>query len=141
MSLERPRLVVDTSVVVSAILKSDSVPAEALRLAYKVGTVLVSDATIEELQSVITRPSLARYVDAVAATNVIRAYCATADWVAVVSSIHACRDPNDDKFLALALSGQANAIITGDDDLLVLHPFEGIDIVSPRDFLNAWATR
>ena len=50
----------------------------------------------------------------------------------------ACHDPKDDKFLALALAIQADCIITGDEDLLVLHPFREIPILSPSNFLNAF---
>ena len=50
--------------------------------------------------------------------------------------IVACRDPKDDKFLDLAVSGQATHLVTGDPDLLALHPFRGIDIVTARAFLT-----
>jgi uncharacterized protein len=46
-----------------------------------------------------------------------------------------CRDPKDDKFLELAIDGNADYIVTGDADLLVLHPFRGIQILKPKDFL------
>ena len=46
------------------------------------------------------------------------------------------RDPKDDKFLELAKSAYADCIITKDDDLLVLHPFEDIPILNVTDFLN-----
>ncbi len=48
-----------------------------------------------------------------------------------------CRDPDDDKFLELALSGDADVIVSGDDDLLVLHPFRGIPILSCDAFLES----
>jgi putative PIN family toxin of toxin-antitoxin system len=50
-------------------------------------------------------------------------------------TINACRDPKDDKFLELAVTAEASCIITGDQDLLVLHPFDGISILSAMDFL------
>ena len=43
-----------------------------------------------------------------------------------------CRDPKDDKFLELALNGKATHIVSGDEDLLVLHPFRGIPILTPH---------
>jgi predicted nucleic acid-binding protein len=50
--------------------------------------------------------------------------------------ITVCRDSNDDRFLDLAVAGRADALVTGDEDLLVLHPFEGIPIVRPVEFLR-----
>jgi len=51
-------------------------------------------------------------------------------------SITTCRDPKDNKFLELAVSSNAQMIISGDEDLLVLHPFQDIRILSPRQFLD-----
>lgn len=45
------------------------------------------------------------------------------------------RDPTDDKFLELAISGKAEFLVTGDEDLLVLHPFQDTAILTPSDFL------
>ena len=50
-------------------------------------------------------------------------------------AIAECRDPKDNKYLELAVAGQAECIITGDQDLLVLHPFKGIDILTVQEFL------
>ncbi len=47
-----------------------------------------------------------------------------------------CRNPDDDQILATAVAGQADCIVTGDKDLLVLQKYEGIEIVSPRDFAD-----
>jgi uncharacterized protein len=51
-------------------------------------------------------------------------------------SVTVCRDPKDNKFLEVAATGRADVIVTGDDDLLVLHPFRGIPILGPREFLT-----
>jgi len=56
--------------------------------------------------------------------------------VEIQAPIRACRDPKDDKFLELAVDGRADAIVTGDGDLLDLHPFRGIAILMPADYLN-----
>ena len=49
--------------------------------------------------------------------------------------IRACRDPNDDKFLEVAVSGKAHYLIMCDQDLLVLHPFRGTPILKPAAFM------
>ena len=45
-----------------------------------------------------------------------------------------CRDPLDNKFLALALASEADTLISSDEDLLVLHPWRGIPILTPAQF-------
>jgi uncharacterized protein len=50
--------------------------------------------------------------------------------------VTACRDPKDNKFLSLAISGGATHIVTGDSDLLALDLFQGIRVTSPRTFLE-----
>jgi putative PIN family toxin of toxin-antitoxin system len=47
-----------------------------------------------------------------------------------------CRDPDDDVVLATALAGKVSYLVTGDQDLLVLHPYAGISIIAPRSFLD-----
>jgi uncharacterized protein len=56
--------------------------------------------------------------------------------VIIHETVTACRDPKDDKFLELAVNASADIIVTGDEDLLVLHPFRGISILRPADFLH-----
>jgi putative PIN family toxin of toxin-antitoxin system len=55
--------------------------------------------------------------------------------IEITENINLCRDPKDDMILELAVSGQADVIVSGDDDLLVLHPFRGISILAPEDAL------
>ena len=55
-------------------------------------------------------------------------------WIDIRYSITACRDAKDNKFLEAAASANATYLISGDEDLLVLHPYEGIQILSPADF-------
>jgi len=50
--------------------------------------------------------------------------------------INACRDPKDNKFLELAVAAGASCIVSGDQDLLTLHLFDNIPILSPADFLK-----
>jgi uncharacterized protein len=56
--------------------------------------------------------------------------------VDTVRVVRVCRDPNDDKFLEVAVNGRADTLITGDTDLLVLDPFERIPIITPADYLS-----
>ncbi len=56
--------------------------------------------------------------------------------VEIIRKIKACRDPKDNKFLDAAINGQAEVIITGDKDLLILHPYQSIQIITPAQYLN-----
>jgi predicted nucleic acid-binding protein len=51
--------------------------------------------------------------------------------------LKARRDPDDDKFLETAIAGEADCLVTGDGDLLVLDPFRGVRILTARAFLEA----
>jgi len=67
----------------------------------------------------------------------VRRIFSTAELVAIVERVTACRDPTDDKFLELAVNGRAEMIVTGDLDLLALNPFRGIPIITPMAFSHA----
>ncbi len=53
----------------------------------------------------------------------------------MTEEINECRDPKDNKYLELVVSGKAECIVTGDEDLLVLNPFRGIEILTVQKFL------
>ena len=59
-----------------------------------------------------------------------------AEMVPIIHTIRACRDARDDKFLELAVNGEASHIVTGDADLLELNPFQGIPIITPASYLG-----
>jgi len=130
------RCVFDTNVLVSALLLPDSKPRHALDGALQEGKVLVSFAALGELQEVLSRKRFRRYVDEEDVRFFLAALVREAQWVEVDVQIQACRDPKDDKFLELAVSGQGTHIVTGDADLLALNPFRGIKILPPHRFLE-----
>ena len=129
------RIVIDTGVFISAAIKAQSVPATAVYQATQVGVLLKSEETEAELLNVIDRPYLARLIAPVARARMVR-MMEEAGFVNVGERFAACRDPKDDKFLELAVNGRADVILTGDNDLLVLHPFRGISIIAPAAFVR-----
>lgn len=136
---ESVRCVFDTNTLVSALLFARSTPGLAFRHALKHGRVLLSSSTIEELAEVLQRPKFERYVTAAEREEFLAAFIERATFVESTEVVHACRDAKDDKFLELAVSGKASYIITGDSDLLVLHPFRNMTIITPAEFLQAVA--
>jgi uncharacterized protein len=132
----KPRYVFDTSAIISALLFEQSVPARALSNALDFADVLVSPATAEELREVLARKKFDRYLTGEEREQFLVLFLAKAVVVEIVEVVHVCRDPKDDKFLELAIDGQASCLITGDEDLLALHPFRHIPILTPASFLE-----
>ena len=97
--------------------------------------MLVSLATLGELNEVLRRPRFDRYLREEERLEFLATVARDSELVEVTAAVSVCRDPRDDKFLELALSGAATHVISGDDDLLSLHPFRGVAILSPHDFV------
>jgi putative PIN family toxin of toxin-antitoxin system len=129
------RVVFDTSTLVSAALRVHSIPARALAKALEEYQLCSSKATLQELQTVLLRPKFDRYL----ARPEREAFVALMNRVTVLWTVQEqvsdCRDPHDNKFLALAIACQAERLISSDEDLLILNPYRGIPIVRPQDFL------
>lgn len=134
-----PRYVFDTNTIVSAILFEQSKPGQAFFAALRRGEVLISLALLAEIQDVLSRKKFDRYVMPQEREQFLARLVLEAALVDVTTHIVACRDPKDDKVLALAVDGAATCIISGDQDLLELNPFHDIPILTSADFLAAQA--
>jgi putative PIN family toxin of toxin-antitoxin system len=130
------RLVVDTNVLVSAIILPLSVPRRAVDQALDKGVLLFSEVTMSELTDVLFRQKLDRYVSREERQDFLQHLGSQAEFVPIIQIVRECRDPKDDKFLEVALNGRADLIVTGDADLLTLHPWRGVEIISPSDYLR-----
>ena len=130
------RAVFDTNVVVSAMLLPLSIPRRAFDRGMREGRMLISAATTTELDEVIHRPKFDKYLSEEERIEFSTTLVNETDLVDIVETVTDCRDPRDNKFLELAVSGRATHIVTGDSDLLGLHPFRGIVVVSPSEFLR-----
>lgn len=129
------RVVVDTNVLIRAVLKDQSMPAVAVHLARERGALLKSVATEQQLLAVLDRPRIAQLI-APAARAWLESLLRGAELVTIIEHIQACRDHTDDKFLELAVNEKADVIVSGDADLLTLNPFRQIPIVTPAGFVR-----
>jgi putative PIN family toxin of toxin-antitoxin system len=129
------KVVIDTNIFLSAFLNPSSVPAKAIEKTLRECTMLRSLDTWVELESILSRNKFDRYRSKIERHRYFEYLTEIADEISVMTNITACRDPKDDKFLALAIDGLADVLITGDQDLLALHPFRGVRILTPADFL------
>ncbi len=126
--------VFDTNVIVSALLLKNSVSRQAFDKAFQEGKIIISGATVNELNEVLKRKKFEKYVTEEERIQFLTTLVRQARLVEVTETITECRDPKDDKFLELAVSGNAVCIVSGDKDLLDLPPFRRISIVPPREF-------
>jgi putative PIN family toxin of toxin-antitoxin system len=129
------RIVVDTNVFVSALILPRSVPRQAVNLVLDKGVLLLSEPTYEELIRVLRRPKFDGYVSRERREAFVSQLGSVAEFVPIIQVVRDCRDPKDDKFLVVALNGSAGVVITGDADLLGLHPWREIEILSPANYL------
>src|SRR5574337_188988 len=120
----------------ASLLALRGVAAQAVDLALAHGVLRVSEATLEELTEVLARPEFDPYVSRQERQGFIALLGGVDRVLPIHHHIHACCDPRVDKFLDVALAGAAQALITGDQDLLALHPFHGIPILNPAEFVR-----
>jgi len=128
-------IVFDASALVSAALEVDSVPERALLRAEEVDVFALSPAVDREIEEVLNRPKFAQAIRGERREYVLGILRDQAVWFDPVVPVADCRDPKDDKYLELALVAAAQIIVSGDDDLLVLHPRRGVHILRPAEYL------
>ncbi len=133
--MKRPRLVLDTNVLISALVFG-GVPREILYLIIA-GEVdcFISIPILEELHAVLQRPKFG--LSAEQAQSIIEELSDLCDIVAPSVSVRAVKeDPDDDRILECALQAKADVIVSGDTHLLALATYGGTRILNPADFLR-----
>ncbi len=128
-------IVFDASAVVSAALREDSVPEQALLHAEATDLFALSAEVEAEIAEVLGRPRFARAVTAACRTRILDTLRGGAVWFVPAERVTDCRDAKDNKYLELALASGAGTLVTGDADLLVLHPWRGVRILRPAEYL------
>lgn len=131
------RFVFDTNVTISAALLKSSVPRQALDLGRRLGKILMSWPTMAELQEVLGRKRFDKYISENERMLFLEALAREATLIDTIETITDCRDPKDNKFLEVAVDGNAACLVSGDKNLLTLNPFRGIPVLTPRDFLES----
>ncbi len=136
------RVVFDTSTLVSAALRVGSIPHQALTCALNIAEVCVCAATFAELDEVLMRTKFERYQPSDVRQEFADFVRLRATWFDVPETQIAtvsppCRDPKDNQFLALCQACAVTVLVSSDADLLVLHPWHGIPILTPSAFLQA----
>jgi len=128
-------IVFDASTIVSAALKADSIPEQALLQAEEVDVFALSTGVDAEIAGVLNRPKFAIAISRRRREQFLRILRNAAIWFDPVVQVIDCRDAKDNKYLELALAAGAETIVSSDDDLLILHPWRGVQILRPADDL------
>ncbi|MEX2316777.1 MAG: putative toxin-antitoxin system toxin component, PIN family [Pirellulales bacterium] len=131
--------VLDVNTIVSAYLFPESIPGQALDFVLGQHRLLMSMDVASELADVVRRQKFDRYLSQRRREELLAGTIRSSDIVDTSITIAVCRDPSDNKLLELAVDGSAAVIVSGDADLLALHPFRGIPILTPRQFLSQFA--
>jgi putative PIN family toxin of toxin-antitoxin system len=134
------RVVFDTSTLVSAALRIDSIPYQALHSALALYDLCASAETLAELERVLLSSKFDRYLDRPSRKQFVALLHRHVHLFAVKSAEvdtvePRCRDPKDHQFLALASVAGAEILVSSDDDLLVLEPWNNVTILNPAAFL------
>jgi uncharacterized protein len=118
------RFVLDTNIIVSAAFFPNGLPCQAMDWAAQQGKILTSESAFAELAAVLLRPRFAKFASVAEREIFLEKFVSRAEFVEI------------DETIALAINGKAECIVTGDEDLLVLHPFRSIPILTARRFLE-----
>jgi putative PIN family toxin of toxin-antitoxin system len=137
--MKAERVVLDTNVLISAALSPHGKPFACLSWVLDNATLLTSQELLTELETRLGRPKFSKYVDEPRRRAFVADLALSTVLVEVRGVVKLCRDPDDDKLLEIIVAGGADCLVTGDHDLLVLDPFQGVPILTPAAFLEAIA--
>jgi putative PIN family toxin of toxin-antitoxin system len=131
------RVVFDTSTLVGAAMRVGSIPSQALVKALATCDVCASAETLKELGMVMGRRKFDRYLEREVRLSFVALMTRQVHLFAVPEGVvvPGCRDAGDDKFLALVMAAEADALVSSDEDLLVMHPWREVPVMTAAEFL------
>jgi uncharacterized protein len=135
------RAVVDTNILIRALIKPDGTVGPVLKgLAANDYALVYSEPLLDELLAKLALPRIRQkyHLDEPAVETLLALFALRGLLVHPTRRVRVCRDPKDDMIIEAAVAGAAAYIVTGDEDLLTLKRFEKIQIVTPRVFLAAF---
>lgn len=131
----KPAIILDTNVLISGLLFPRDATRQTIIAAFADYRVVFSEETWDELSAVIQRSEFEKRLPLHERLQALEAIAVRSEVYAVTAQATDCRDAKDNKFLDLARETQAQYIVTGDQDLLVLHPWYGVNVIAPTAFL------
>jgi putative PIN family toxin of toxin-antitoxin system len=137
MNASRNIIVLDSNLVISAFLNPTGAASGALQIGLEFFELAASGETIEELLDVLKRDKFDKYLNKAERRKLVEFYTQSTVLFNNSISVNDCQDPKDNKFLALALTANAQLIVSGDKrDLVSMNPYRGIEIIGIREFIE-----
>jgi putative PIN family toxin of toxin-antitoxin system len=131
---ERSRIVIDTSLAISAVILPQSISNRAFSVALRHFQLVASESTLAELIDVIYRSKFDKYLNDEKRIEFLSLVAQSSEIIQVTTVITDCVDPKDNQFLELAVDSLASMILSGDPHILDMNPYRNIDIISPKEF-------
>ena len=100
--------------------------------------LITDQLSLDEVKSVLSRPKFKKYINSEQIEDLLSLIKERSILLQATSIVEICRDPKDNYLLALAKDGNADFLISGDEDLLILKQFEGAKIVLISDFMKSY---
>lgn len=129
------RVVVDTNVLLSFLMKRTSKPGVVVTHVLRQHQLLISATTLQEIADKCGKEKFRPYFSEAEGQELLELLPQVGETIPVNLTITDCRDTKDNQFLELVMAGSADLLVTGDKDLLDLHPYHGIPILTPHDSL------
>lgn len=133
------RVIVDTNVLISFVLKPDGIAGQVVDWILENGQLVFCIETFKELETRLWRPKFDRYLTLEERKLLLHDFEMSATWVTIANELRFSRAPDDDKFIETALVASAPILISGDNDLLDLS-IEALEIITPRQFYEQFLT-
>jgi putative PIN family toxin of toxin-antitoxin system len=129
------RIIIDTNLWISFLITKDFSKLDEIIFS-KSSILVFSQELLDEFLEVAKRPKFRRFFSQVDIEELLETIGEYADFVKVKTQINVCRDPKDNFLLSLSIDGNAEFLLTGDKDLLIIGKFGETSIITISDFLK-----
>lgn len=133
--MESKRIILDTNLWISFLITKNYTEIDDLIKTNKV-VLIFSTELIEEFIEVVTRPKFRKFFSKKDVEQLLNTFDQFASLITVTSQLKLCRDEKDDFLLNLAVDGNADFLVTGDKDLLILDQIKNTKILTYPDLLE-----
>lgn len=137
MLKKRIRIIIDTNILISYLISNKAINLDLIFSSDKIA-ILFSKELIDELHEVIQRPKMRKYFSEEDAVSILIKIVQLGEVYFPEPTVTICNDPKDNFLLDLAKAGDANYLLTGDDDLLRLQQFENTHILTYKQFSSKY---